>query len=189
MTWNSIAESSVGQYDAEDFERACYRLITEQVIYSDDSEGAAIFRLISAHEPKIRDALSLFGVDFVLNHTLQYVVAKPRHPGNMTVSTDETLIALVMRLHYDKQMLAGLSTQDAEVLCDLKDFERAYRETTQRQLPSKESFTVLLRKLRRWGIARECVADSEAAPTTTVIAIRPAIVEILDEAALKRLAS
>lgn len=178
MTWNSIAERSVGQYDAEDFERACYRLITEQVIYSDDSDGAAIFKLISAHEPNIRDALSLFGVDFVLDRTLQYVVAKPRHPGNVTVSTDETLIALVMRLYYDRQMLAGLGTENAEVLCDLEDFEQVYRETTHRQLPSKESFTASLRKLRRWGIARECVADSEAAPTTTVIAIRPAIVEI-----------
>ena len=187
--WETIAQRSNGHYEAADFERACYRLITEQVIYRSDHAGATAYWLISDHERAIRDALDLVGVDLTVNRIHQFAVAQPRHAGATVVTTDETLIALVLRRYYDDQMRLGSATDNGEVVCELEEFGELYRQMTQRELPGKGPFAAVFRNLRRWGIAREYEKEGETSGTGGVIAIRPAIVEILGESALTRLAS
>lgn len=184
--WDTIAQRSNGQYDAADYERACYRLITEQVIYRTDHAGASVYWLIRNNERHIKDALDLMGVDLLINRVHEYAVALPRHAGATPVTTDETLIALVMRRYYDEQMRHGAITDEGEVICDLEEFAELYRQMTRRELPAKGVFGAVMRSLRRWGIARE--AD-ESDTISGAVAIRPAIVDVLGETALTRLAS
>lgn len=189
MDWEAIALRSGGQYEAEDFERACYRLVTELVIYRADRAGAGAYWLIVSHQRIVEEALRTFGVDLHINTNLQYVVAKPRHAGATLVSTEETLIALVLRRYYDERMRAGEINEHAEVLCDLEEFAELYRQMTRRELPAKGAFMAVLRSLRRWGIAREPTEEEGFALGGGLIVIRPAIVEVLGEEALARLAS
>ena len=189
MDWDSIAQRTGGTYEPEDFERACYRLVTEQVIYRGDHGSATTYWLINSNERVVRDALDLVGVDLMVNRNLQYAVALPRHAGSTVVTTEETLVALVMRRYYDEQMRAGASTDDGEVLCDLEEFAELYRQMTQHELPGKGAFAAIFRSLKRWGIAREHDTEGEVSTGAGVIAIRPAIAEVLGEQALARLAS
>ena len=118
----------------------------------------------------------------------------PRHPKAGTASAAQTLLALVLRSIYDESARIGQFTDDGEVVCDLVELDEKYRLMTGRELPAKGELEALLRTMKRWGIAKrsdEHVSDAIGEPTSTqpyAVLIRPAIVDVLGEAALQRLA-
>jgi hypothetical protein len=133
-------------------------------------------------------------VSLSINRQLRYVTALPRHAKAGTATVAQTLFTLVLRGVYDEGVRAGGLTEDGEVLCDYVELQEKYRLMTGRDLPARGELDALLRAAKRWGIARRLEdEDSELLTplqeqSTGGVAIRPAIVDVLGESALMRLA-
>lgn len=82
--------------------------------------------------------------------------------------------------------------EHGEISCDLVELAEKYRLAAGRDLPGKGEFDSLMRTMQRWGIARKGEEtgpeDDECAGQPYTVVIRPAIADVLGEAALNRLA-
>lgn len=190
--WDTLAARTDGQNTAEDFETAAYRLVSEQVLYHSDKHSRVAYGLIDRYTKNFEAALEPLGIDIQVNSLLRYVCARPRHAKVGTASVTQTLLALVLRSLYDESARTGQLNDNGDVLCDLVELEEKYRLSTGRELPSKTEFDALIRQFRRWGIVK--MPDEQSmdeldsdADLNLYIMIRPAIVEILGDAALQRL--
>ena len=192
--WEDIAERSMGQHTPQELEATAYRLITEQVLYYADRHSKTAYWMVERYEREFKRALEPLGVGVDVNRQKRYVYALPRHPKAGTASAAQTLLALVLRAIYDESARIGQFTDDGEVVCDLVELDEKYRLMTGRELPAKGELEALLMTMKRWGIARrsdEHVSDAIDEPSSTqpyAVLIRPAIVDVLGEAALQRLA-
>ena len=192
--WEDIAERSMGQHTPQDLEATAYRLVTEQVLYYADRHSRTAYWMVERYEREFKRALEPLGVSVEVNRQKRYVYALPRHPKAGTASAAQTLLALVLRAIYDESARIGQFTDDGEVVCDLVELDEKYRLMTSRELPAKGELEALLRTMKRWGIAKrsdEHVSDAIGEPSSTqpyAVLIRPAIVDVLGEAALQRLA-
>jgi hypothetical protein len=187
--WQNLAAQSNGHYTQDDFESAAYRLVMEQVIYYADRHSRSSYWLIERYERHFKDVLAPLGINLEVNREKRYVFAKPQHAKAGTATVAQTLLALVLRTIYDESARQGQFTDDGEVICDLLELEEKYRLMTGREPPGKGEFPSLMRSMKRWGIAKKAEegnVESELQPH--VIIIRPAIVDILGETALLRLA-
>jgi len=185
--WDTLAARSNGQHTADEFEMAAYRLVTEQVLYYADHHSRAVYWIAERYERELRQALAPLGVMLKVNRQLRYVYASPNHAKATTATTVQTLLALVLRSMYEESGRAGRLNADGEVICDLVELEEKYRLSVNRPLPSKGELNGVLKVLKRWGIAKKEV-DPDDATQPFVIVIRPAIIDILNETALDRLA-
>ncbi len=192
--WEDLASRLDGIYTSEDFEAAAYRLVAEQVIYHAERNSRVSYAVIEQYEREFDKVLSPMGVSINVNRQLRYIAAIPRHARASTATVAQTLFALVLRGLYEEGARSGQFTEDGEVMCDYIELQEKYRLMTGRDLPAKGEFDALLRTARRWGIARRLEEDEgmEITPLQEQsgggIAIRPAIVDVLGETALMRLA-
>ena len=192
--WEDIAERSMGQHTPQELEATAYRLVTEQVLYYADRHSKTAYWMVDRYEREFKRALEPLGVSVEVNRQKRYVYALPRHPKAGTASAAQTLLALVLRAIYDESARIGQFTDDGDVVCDLVELDEKYRLMTGRELPSKGELEALLRTMKRWGIAKrsdEHVSEAIGEPTSTqpyAVLIRPAIVDVLGETALQRLA-
>lgn len=192
--WEDLASRLDAIYEPEDFEAAAYRLVSEQVIYHSDRASRASYALIELYERDFSKVLAPLGISVMVNRQLRYVVALPRHARASTSTVAQTLFALVLRGLYEDGARAGDLTEDAEVMVDFIELQEKYRLMTGRDLPPKGELDTLMRAAKRWGIARRLDDDDSAELTllqeqsVSGLAIRPAIVEVLGETALTRLA-
>lgn len=192
--WEDLASRLDGIYAAEDFETAAYRLVSEQVIYHSDRSSRVSYAVVEQYEREFNKVLAPLGVGLMVNRQLRYVVAQPRHARISTATVAQTLFALVLRGLYEEGARAGDLTEDAEVMVDFIELQEKFGLMTGRDLPPKGELDSLLRASKRWGIARRLDDDdnSELSPlqeqSVSGIAIRPAVVEVLGETALTRLA-
>lgn len=191
--WEDLASRLDGIYAVEDFEAAAYRLVAEQVIYHSDRSSRVVYAILELYEREFVKVLAPFGVSLSINRQLRYVTALPRHAKATTATVAQTLFALVLRGLYDEGVRAGGLTEDGEIMCDYVELQEKFRLMTGRDLPPRGELDTLLRTVKRWGIARRLEDDdSGLSPlqeqSVSGLAIRPAIVEVLGEAALIRLA-
>lgn len=193
--WDDIAAGSRGMYAVSDFESAAYRLVAEQVLYHSDMRARSDYNVVERYERDFRRALDIVGVDVEVNRQLRYACAVPRNGRSTVATTNQTLLALVLRAIYDDAARRGDLTDDGEVVCDIVELAQRYTLMTQRELPAKGEFDAAVKMLQRWGIARH-LADPEHDGGTMgtvghpgALAIRPAIVQLLGETALARLAA
>lgn len=192
--WDAIATRTDGQHTAEEFEASAYRLVVEQVIYYADRHSRTAYWMVERYERDFKQALAPLGITVEVNRQLRYAYALPRHLKSGTASVAQTVLALVFRAIYDESARIGQLTDDGEVICDLVELEEKYRLMTGRELPAKGELDSLMKSMKRWGIAKksdEHTGDGGDDQVTTqpyVVFIRPAIVDILGEAALQRLA-
>lgn len=193
--WENIAVKSDRQYTAEEFESAASRLLAEQVLYYADRQSRMACVMIELFEREFKHVLSQVGVGLTVNRQLRYACAIPDNGRAGTANTAQTLLALVLRKIYDEQARAGQMNDDGEVICDAVELEEKYRLSTsgKRELPGRGELDGLVRTLKRWGIVRKL--DEHELPDTAagdiqpyVLAIRPAIVDLLGETAITRLA-
>jgi len=185
-SWKTLSQASSGIYTVQDFERAAYRLVTEQVLYAADRSARVAYHLIEAHLEDFQAALEPLGVALERNAHYRYVVALPLHGEGTPVSLDETLLLLVLRQRYDQAMRQGQIEDLGEVVVDLPELQEAYPAFTGRQMPEVGALRVLARTLRRWGVCR--LVDTEGDdPQPFHLQVRPAIVEIVGEHWLQRL--
>lgn len=191
--WETFAERSNQVYAQADFEAAAYRLISEQCLYHADKMSRIAYNVVERFEREFEKVLAPFGVRLHVNRVLRYAVALPAHAKVTPVNKAQTLFALVLRGIYEESARVGYMNEDGEVQCDLIELGEKYRLMSGHELPGKGEFDSLMRTARRWGIARR-LDDEETANQvpgadghTGGIAIRPAIVEVLGESALRRI--
>ena len=192
--WEDLASRLDGIYTVEDFETAAYRMVAEQVIYHSDRSSRVTYAILDLYEREFAKVLAPLGVSLSINRQLRYVTALPRHAKASTATVAQTLFALVLRGLYDEGVRAGGLTEDGEVLCDYIELQEKFHLMTGRDLPTRGELDTLLRSAKRWGIARR-LEDDDSGHLTALqeqsaggVAIRPAIVDVLGETALMRLA-
>lgn len=193
--WDTLAARSNGLYVSEDFESVAYRLISEQVLYHSDQRSRMAYTLAELYEREMEKVLSPFGIHLQINRSMRYVVAIPSHAKTTMATVSQTLFTLVLRGIYEESARVGYLSEDGEVFYDLVELGEKYRLMTGRELPAKGEFDALMRMAKRWGIARH-LDDVETGSSgfgadgqVGGIAIRPAIVDVLGEAAMQRLVS
>lgn len=193
--WENIADKSDKQYVAEEFQSTASRLLAEQVLYYADRQSRMAYGMVERFERDFKHVLSLVGSGLIVNRQLRYACATPDNGKAGTANTAQTLLALVLRKIYDEQARTGQLNDDGEVICDLIELEEKYRLSTsgKRELPGRCELESLVKTLKRWGIVRK-MDEQEFTDTAAgsdqpyVLAIRPAIVDLLGETAISRLA-
>lgn len=185
-SWNTLSQQSNGAWSAQDFERAAYRLVTEQVLSAGDRGTRLAYHLVEDHFEDFVAALAPLGVRLERNAHYRYVVALPTHGEGAPVSLAETLLLLVLRQRYDVAMREGLIEDDGLVTVELPDLQEAYPQLTGRPMPDVGLLRELARTLRRWGVCRLVEVDGDD-PQPFHLQVRPAIVEIIGEQWLQRL--
>ena len=75
-SWNTLSQQS-GSHAVADFERAAYRLVTEQVLYSTDRNARVAYRLVEEFFDDFVQALAPLGLRLERNPHYRYVVALP----------------------------------------------------------------------------------------------------------------
>lgn len=190
--WESLASRTDGQHTSEELEMAAYRLAVEQVLYYADRHSRTAYWMVERYERDFRQALSPLGIDVQVNRQLRYAYALPKHAKAGAASIAQSVFALVLRAIYDESASSGQLTDDGEVVCDLVELAEKYRLMSGKELPTKGKLDALMETMKRWGIARKSEehglddGDDLAGQPYAVI-IRPAIADVLGEAALARL--
>lgn len=185
-SWNTLSQLSNGTYAVADFERAAYRLVTEQVLYASDRGARAAYHLVEDHFDDYVAALAPLGMRLERNAHYRYVVALPAHGEGTPVSLQETLLLLVLRQRYDEAARQGQIEEQGEVIVELPELQEAYQALVARPMPEVGALRELVRTAKRWGVAR--LVESEADDVQPFhLRVRPAIVEIVGETWLQRL--
>jgi hypothetical protein len=170
----------------QDFERAAYRLVTEQVLYASDRGSKNAYHLVETWFADFAAALEPLGVRLERNAHYRYVVALPAHGEGAAVTLEQTLLLLVLRQRYDAAMRDGQIEDQGEALVELPELQEAYRNLTGRPMPEIGPLRETLRALRRWSVVRLLDPEPED-PQPFRILVRPAIVEIVGAQWLQRL--
>ena len=185
-SWNTLSQQSNGLYAVQDFERAAYRLATEQVLSAGERGTRLAYHLVEDHFEDFVAALAPLGMRLERNAHHRYVVALPTHGEGTPVTLAETLLLLVLRQRYDAAMREGLIEDEGVVTVELPDLQEAYPALSGRPMPDIGALRELARTLRRWGVCRLVESDpGDAQPFH--LQVRPAIVEIVGELWLQRL--
>lgn len=185
-SWNLLSQQSNGLYAVADFERAAYRLVTEQVLYAADRGARTAYHLVEDHFDDYVAALAPLGVRLERNAHYRYVVALPAHGEGAPVALEETLLLLVLRQRYDEAARQGNIEEQGEVIVELPDLQEAYQALIARPMPEVGTLRALARTARRWGVARLVESELDDAQPFH-LRVRPAIVEIVGETWLQRL--
>ncbi|KLI97919.1 DUF4194 domain-containing protein [Luteimonas sp. FCS-9] len=185
-SWNTLSQQSNGLYAVQDFERAAYRLVTEQVLYAADRTSRVAYHLVEDHFDDFVGALAPLGIRLERNAHYRYLVALPAHGEGVAVTLDETLLLLVLRQRYDEAMRQGQIEEHGEVVVELPELQEAYQALAGRAMPDVGALRTLARMLRRWGVARLVDSDRDD-PQPFHLLVRPAIVEIVGGLWLQRL--
>ena len=185
-SWAQLSQLSGDLYIPQDFERAAYRLVTEQVLYSSDRTSKNAYHLVETYLNDFAAALEPLGIRLERNAHYRYVVALPTHGEGTAVSLDQTLLILVLRHRYDAAMRQGQIEDQGEVIVELPELQEAYQAMTGRSMPELGPLRETLRMLRRWAVCKtiDCEPDD---PQPFRIVVRPAIVEIVGAQWLQRL--
>lgn len=185
-SWNVLSQLSNGTYAVADFERAAYRLVTDQVLYASDRGTRTAYHLVEDHFDDYVAALAPLGIRLERNAHYRYVVALPAHAEGVPVTLEETLLLLVLRQRYDAAARQGNIEELGEVVVELPELQEAYQALIARPMPEVGTLRALARTVRRWGVAR--LVDSEPDdPQPFHLRVRPAIVDIVGETWLQRL--
>lgn len=190
--WESLASRTDGQHTSEELEMAAYRLAVEQVLYYADRHSRTAYWMVERYERDFRQALAPLGIDVQVNRQLRYAYALPKHAKTSIASIAQTVFALVLRAIYDESASSGQLTDDGEVFCDLVELSEKYRLMSGKDLPTKGKLDALMETMKRWGIARKSGEHSlddgdDLVGQPYAVIIRPAIADVLGEAALTRL--
>lgn len=184
--WNNLSQMSNGVYVVADFERAAWRLVTEQVLYASDRGSRVAYHLVEDHFDDYVAALAPLGIRLERNAHYRYVVAMPSHGEGTPVTLEETLLLLMLRQRYDEAMRQGQVEEQGEVIVELPELQEAYQALSGRTMPDVGALRALTRTLKRWGVCRLVESETEG-PQPFHLRVRPAIVEIVGEQWLQRL--
>lgn len=185
-SWTTLSQLTNGSYAEQDFERAAWRLVTEQVLYAADHRSRAAYHLVEEFLDDFSAALAPLGIRLERNAGHRYIVALPRHAEGTPVRLDETLFLLVLRQRYDEAMRQGRIEEHGEVVVELPDLQEAWPALTGRPMPDTGALRTLAGTLKRWGCCRLVEGEADDLQPFHLM-VRPAIVDIVGEQWLQRL--
>lgn len=185
-SWTTLSQLTNGSYTEQDFERAAWRLVTEQVLYATDPRSRVAYHLVEEFLDDFAAALAPLGIRLERNANHRYLIALPRHAEGTPVRLDETLFLLVLRQRYDEAMRQGRIEEHGEVVVELPDLQEAWPALTGRPMPDIGALRTLAGTLRRWGCCRLVESDADDLQPFHLM-VRPAIVDIVGEQWLQRL--
>ena len=186
-SWSTLSQLSNGIYTPQQFEEAAYRLVTEQVLYSTDRTARVAYAMVESYFSDFAGVLAPLGIRLERNAHHRYIVALPTHGAGTLVTLADTLLTLVLRQRYDEGMRQGRVQDDGEVLVEIEELREAYKGLTGRDLDTGGALRAQLVTLRRWGVARQEDTPVDD-PQPFAIVVRPAIVDVVGEQWLQRLA-
>ncbi len=184
--WTRLAQQGDGTYAVEDFERAAYKLMTDQVLYGHERGSRHLYHLVEAHLGEFTAVFEPFGVRLQRNPHHRYIIAQPLHGDGQKLRLDETLLLLVLRHRYDNAMREGQVEEHGDVAVELPELQEAYQALVQRPMPETTALRQLAQVLKRWSLVQVDEEEADAHQPFRII-IRPAICEVLGEQWLQRL--
>ena len=185
-SWNTLSQLTNGTYAEQDFERAAWRLVTEQVLYATDHRSRVAYHLVEEFLDDFTAALAPLGIRLERNPAHRYIIALPRHGEGTPVRLAETLLLLVLRQRYDEAIRQGRVEEHGEVVVELPDLQEAYPALTERPMPEIGTLRTLAATLKRWGVCRMVEGEADELQPFHLL-VRPAIVDIVGEQWLQRL--
>ena len=185
-SWTTLSQLTNGTFVEQDFERAAWRLVTEQVLYATDHRSRVAYHLVEEFLDDFAAALAPLGIRLERNAAHRYIIALPRHGEGTPVRLDETLFLLVLRQRYDEAIRQGRVEEHGEVVVELPDLQEAWPALTGRPMPDIGTLRMLAATLRRWGCCRLVEGEGDALQPFHLM-VRPAIVDIVGEQWLQRL--
>lgn len=192
--WQRVIDRKQSFYSVDQLQAAAYRLITDQVLYRSDRSARIHYDIVATHEDEMASVVALLGINLVVRRQAKYAVAIPKHAKSSAATIKQAALALVLLKVYHLAFQEGRITPDSEVECHLEELRQVYLMSTGQELPSKAELEQLFRTMKRWGIARTEDNEGPLASFETSskqpyqVYIRPAIADVLGEAALERLA-
>ncbi|HBO3911250.1 DUF4194 domain-containing protein [Pseudomonas aeruginosa] len=184
--WTALVEASEGLYEIDDFKRAMYQLVVQQCLYLRQRDQAVAYRLITSHRREFGEALDLMGLRLGFNDRLEYCYVVQDGGHVAALDLQETLFLLTLRHVYHLRAGAGDLTPDGDAVVGIPEFEESYKALCHRDLDTRaEPLRTLLRMAARHGLAK-VAASPDGDPQPFMIAILPAVVDVLSEHAISR---
>ncbi|MEJ8850190.1 DUF4194 domain-containing protein [Variovorax rhizosphaerae] len=184
--WESLAQSSEGIYQVQDFQQALYQLVTQQCLYLRHPSQAVAYRLISRYRSEFTDAADLMGLKLGFSDRLSFCFVVQDVAKAQAMDLKESLFLLTLRQIYHLHANAGDLGVDGVTTVGLPELQESYKLLTKRDLEtSRGAMDALLKTARRQGLARQSDADKDDGQPY-VIEILPGIAEVLSEYAISR---
>lgn len=184
--WENLASRNDCPYKANDFKLAAYTLMSQQALYASERLQSLSYRVVSEHLGAFQSAFSLFGMEVIHDATEQYVVAIPRLERRTTLPLDMTLMVLTLRQIFHETSMRG-ETETGAAIATIEELGAAHDALTGRPMTSDaRDLRSLLEQAKRMGMVKLIDADDGVQPYD--IKIMPAIVRMVDENVLMRLA-
>lgn len=184
-TWDEVIRQG-DVYEASDFRAAAYQLVSNQIIYESNNAQAVAYRLIDRYRDAFRDTFDLLGMSLKFDTTYRYIAAIPYVEKQKYLSTDDSLLLLVLRKGYHEQALHGNLEAGAAVL-SIEELQELYRVETSRELPNEvRALKDLLNRMKAFGVVKMPQTEPGSDQPFDV-AILPGIAALVSEATLSRL--
>ena len=178
LIWERLAEKS-RTYAVEDYERAAYRLVTQQVLSAGDAATRKDYHLVAENMREYVQALEPLGIILRHNPQFRYVVAQPRHVIHQNkASKATTLLILVLADIYHHVRFNGQEGDMGEAYVELPDLQETYQGLTGYDFPRIGELREQMAEVERWGIAAQHEVESGDTQPFRVV-IHPAISEIV----------
>ena len=171
---------------AEELTETANRLLHRQFIMRSDKGGTAHFERVQRHHDYFQSLFASFGFRLVLNDGWGYVgYVTPQAYGNARVPTQETIILLCIRLLYSEGAEKGYFIDGtADILVDEEEIQTVHSSFGARRLKPGE-LREILTQFRRRGLVNFDLSHS--LNVDAEVALRPTLLEVVDESFLARI--
>lgn len=184
-TWDEVIRQG-DVYESSDFKAAAYQLVSNQISYESNQAQATAYRLIDRYRDAFRDVFDLLGMSLKFDTTYRYIAAIPYVEKQKYLSTDDSLLLLVLRKGYHEQAIQGNLEAGSAVL-SIEELQELYRVETSRDLPNEvRALKDLLNRMKAFGVVKMPQTEPGSDQPFDV-AILPGIAALVSEATLSRL--
>jgi hypothetical protein len=185
-TWESLAQSSDGDYVVDDFKQAFYQLVTQQCLYARFVHQGVAYRLISKYRTEFKEAADLLGLQLAFNDRLEYCYVNQSVARHSPMDLQETMFLLVLRHAYHLHASAGDLTPEGDALISIPELQETYKGLTGRDLDTRtQMLKAQVKSAQRNGLARLADAD-DGDGQPFAVAVLPGIADVLSEHAVNR---
>lgn len=184
-TWDEVIRQG-DIYETSDFKAAAHQLVSNQIIYENNQAQATAYRLIDRYRDAFRDAFDLLGMSLQFDSAYRYIAAIPYVEKQKYLTTEDSLLLLVLRKGYHEQAIRGNLDAGSAVL-SIEELQELYRVETARELPSEVgALRNLLNRMKAFGVVKMPQTEPGSDQPFDV-AILPGIAALVSEATLSRL--
>lgn len=156
ILWSSCVTRGDGQYVAQDFQRASYQLICQQVLYASNPKQRTSYRMIERFKVDFERVMSAVGLSLHqdTDGACYYVI--PVVEPLRTLGTEETIFVLCLRQMYDEKMREGDLVDDGSgAVVSLIEIQECAQRLFARDLQLKgKHWKELSEAAKRYGLVR-----------------------------------